>query len=249
MVAVTRTVPAHSNNYFHDPTSRSGYRKIFIHSTRSGIPDRTDLELELASTLNWFQNPNAGASSHLVISPLETVRCVEDELPAGHASEDNFDSLAIELTQPIASMPYPDLLLARAAAATRSWCLEYAIPMVRLTEWTSEGRGIIGHEDSRQGLRVGKSDPGPMFPWNTFIGMVREEEATMTFEEFVRKWLGPLYQYYLEHPTEEISDAWNWWKRLPSMQSEELDRRLGEVEEASADHDRIFEEFEQSLHK
>ena len=36
-------------------------------------------------------------------------------------------------------------------------------------------KGFTGHEDSTQGKQVGKSDPGDLFDWPKFIGMLRGE--------------------------------------------------------------------------
>jgi hypothetical protein len=38
--------------------------------------------------------------------------------------------------------------------------------------------GIVGHEDTEQGKRGGKSDPGPKWDWDKFIKMVRGEVPT-----------------------------------------------------------------------
>ena len=172
---ITDTILAHPNNY--NTTGRTGYNKVFIHSTRSGVAGRTDLELELLSTVNWFQNPNAQASTHLVASPNQLVRTVHETNVAYHVGEDNADSLGIELTQPEVYTPYPDALLQRAAEAVASWCDTYGIPKVHLTSYVPGQKGIIGHEDGRHGRRVGKSDPGPVFPWDRFIAMVNGEQG------------------------------------------------------------------------
>ena len=41
---------------------------------------------------------------------------------------------------------------------------------------TQTKKGLIGHEDSEQGERDGKSDPGPKFDWNHCLALVRARQ-------------------------------------------------------------------------
>lgn len=57
------------------------------------------------------------------------------------------------------------------------------IPATRITNWTQTRarpvpRGFIGHEDLENGRKLGKSDPGPMFPWTEFLRLVAAAPRT-----------------------------------------------------------------------
>ena len=57
------------------------------------------------------------------------------------------------------------------------------IPVRQLTSWDQSLRdpiagGYIGHEDLANGKRLGKTDPGPMFPWDDFIRRMGEPDVS-----------------------------------------------------------------------
>ena len=37
-------------------------------------------------------------------------------------------------------------------------------------------RGLTGHDETANGRRLGKSDPGPNFPWHDFVTRLREDD-------------------------------------------------------------------------
>jgi hypothetical protein len=64
------------------------------------------------------------------------------------------------------------------------------IPIVRLNHLDlgqKVPRGFVGHEDTSQGISVGKSDPGNLFNWDEFFFWLRKETevhmATQEYEE------------------------------------------------------------------
>ena len=150
---------------------RTETRNIFIHSTRSGKDWPQEQEYKV--TVNYFMNP-AGNSSHMVIGPNmgQCTRMVHDNDISYHAQENNKWSLSIELAQSTLTTPFTNDQLEMAAIVCAKWCRKYGIAPIRVTNQSM--RGIIGHEDSAQGKRDGKSDPGPMFDWNDFIARVRK---------------------------------------------------------------------------
>ena len=157
-----------------------GWRAVMIHSTRSGIPGNDDW----MSTLYWFSNPASGVSSHwLVGRDGRRARIVMDNRPAQHAGEHNPYTIGIELEQPTIDTPFTAEQLESAAELVRAYCADYMIPAEHILGLRNGQHGIIGHDESEQGREVGKSDPGPLFPWPSFMAMVRGEEEAMTAEE------------------------------------------------------------------
>jgi hypothetical protein len=143
-----------------------------MHSTRSGIATKTDVE-ELTSTLNWFTNPD-GASAQWVLSEKERVRVVADALIAWHSTYLNGRSWGIEMTQPTIDRPYRDGHYANAALVGRHYVVLGVAP-VWLDYWDGgDASGFVAHEDTIQGRESGKSDPGPQFDRARFIASLQE---------------------------------------------------------------------------
>ncbi len=168
-------------------------RAVLIHSTRSGRSGFTDAQ-ELRATLSWFQNPESRASAHWVIDASGAkIRVVPDEHPAWHAGEHNQHAYGIELTQSALGGPYTDGHYGGLVAV----CAEYVrlgVPIVRIPTFRNGDRGFAGHEDSLQGRRIGKSDPGPPFDWERFLRLLREEvEHDMSAIDDLRRELAGLF--------------------------------------------------------
>lgn len=56
-------------------------------------------------------------------------------------------------------------------------CRQYDIPPVRILHLVQLGvppRGFVGHEDTANGRKTGKSDPGPKFPWTAFLNTLKK---------------------------------------------------------------------------
>ena len=145
---------------------------IVIHSTRSGRTgaDWTDAH-ELQATLAEFESEKTGKSAHLSITRTGDWWYLVHWLEAaGHAGYLNARSIGIELTQAVASQPFTGIQVSRCAEAVRWLCDTYHIPKQRVMD--EDQPGIIGHEDTAQGRKGGKTDPGLMFPWNEFLAQV-----------------------------------------------------------------------------
>lgn len=148
---------------------RAQTRGIMIHATR-GPGDRT-LPAEYAATVGYFQVPGTPASAHLVVGPTEVTRCVHDADAAWHAFENNETHLGIEVAQPSSEPDFTPAQYAAVAEACRLWAAKYKIPLVRVMSQT--WMGIIGHQDSEQGRRSGKSDPGAKWNWEKFLALLQ----------------------------------------------------------------------------
>jgi N-acetyl-anhydromuramyl-L-alanine amidase AmpD len=161
---------------------------IVIHTTEGSDTNGDGYYSECyTQAINWFKNSSSGVSAHYVVSPAgEITNMVKDEDVAWHATYYNSRSIGIECAG-FANQPgtwTPELL--DALADLCAWlCQQYAVPAVHptATAATSGGylnsTGIVGHSQvqtsgSAAGSQYGaKSDPGPYFPWSSFIASVQ----------------------------------------------------------------------------
>ena len=151
-------------------------KACMIHATRSGQARRTSLaghRLETRSTINWFKSSASRASTNLIVSPLEIVRMVSDDDYAWHAKEHSDWTYSVEVTQALPSDPYLDGHYELLGRAGRHY-VSLGVPPVYLPHFSNGMEGFTGHEDSEQGVRDGKSDPGPEFDWPRFIASIQE---------------------------------------------------------------------------
>lgn len=141
---------------------------VVIHSTRSGTSMNPS---ELEGTLNWFRNPQAQVSSHWVIGRRgEKVRVIPDTLQAWHAGEHNATHWGIELEQGVEGDGFPDVQIEALVAICKGYVEDFGIPPAHAP--SAAVRGFIGHQETTQGISVGKSDPGRLFPWEWFISLL-----------------------------------------------------------------------------
>lgn len=144
---------------------------IVIHATRSGVltPGFDDYE----PAINTFWNPTCKASAHRVVRG-DGQRCVvvADWDTAWHAGWLNPSTLGVEVCQPTINTPYTDDQVLSTAEQCDLWCAVYNIP--RTPDF------VKGHENTAQGIAWGKSDPGPLFPWDDFFNLL---EAGMAIED------------------------------------------------------------------
>lgn len=121
---------------------------------------------EYQKTVDYMLKPGT-ASSHLVIGiePGQYAQMVADDMAAWHAQEDNDWWYSVEFTQPVPEAKYNDwqIRVGERAVAQRfkAWRLE------------ASKQTIKRHQDTAQGIRCGKSDPGDNFPYERFIENVQ----------------------------------------------------------------------------
>ena len=141
---------------------------MVLHSTRSGLAGPEALDNEYALTINWFLNPNAQASAHRVIghSPGQHAQLVSDDLEAWHARTYNYTHLGIEFCQPRPTDPFSSWQIETGAMVVAAWCHKYGIIPSRDT--------IVRHQDIPPGKEDGKTDPGELFPYDSFLSKVAE---------------------------------------------------------------------------
>lgn len=158
----------------HFNTAAPSRKQVVLHATRSGVS--AQWPQELLATLNHFanpyqNNPESRASAHWVIGYAgEKARVVPDTRQAWHAGEDNL-AFGIEICQSLRFDPFTDAQIDALVDVCAGYCTDFGVPAVHVT--SSSKDGFIGHEESDHGRRVGKTDPGTMFPWVSFIDKLR----------------------------------------------------------------------------
>ena len=96
------------------------------------------------------------------------------------------------------------------------------IPPMHLYNFVNGMKGYTGHEDTVQGHRDGKSDPGSRFDWDRFIRMLSGQEDDMA--ELVKEQAEP-YVWVV---------AGNWKRYLHRMVDARALGISGEVKEVPA---------------
>ncbi len=139
--------------------------------------------LDTAETVaRWFSRPESGVSAHYCVDADSVVQCVREEDIAWHARGGNERSIGIELAGRAGQGAdgwgdaYSRALLERAAALAADVCERYEIPVrwVRAAGLRQGRRGLTGHvEVSRAFRKSDHWDPGPDFPVERFLSLVR----------------------------------------------------------------------------
>jgi N-acetyl-anhydromuramyl-L-alanine amidase AmpD len=134
----------------------------------------------------WFATPVSKVSAHYCVDADTVVQCVREKDIAWHARGGNADSIGVELagfarqTRKDWADPYSTAMLGRAARVVAGSCGRHAIPVRWLVAADLEAgrRGLTGHGEVSKAF--GKSDhwdPGPGFPVERFLGLVRAAVA------------------------------------------------------------------------
>lgn len=136
------------------------------------------------SCARMFATTTRNASAHYNIDCNTIVQSVRDGDTAYAAPGCNFDGLHFEHAG-YASQgkrewldEYGAAMLRISARLVAKKCRRYGVPPVHLTdeELAAGKRGIVGHyQVSRVYKRSTHTDPGPGFPWDTYMKMVKSE--------------------------------------------------------------------------
>lgn len=150
---------------------------------------------------NYFAGPNAPPkSAHYCIDASEVIQTADENDGTWHTPgfigniEVNRASIGIEHAGYAAQSraqwldAYSHRELERSAALVREIASRHGIPIRRLTpdQIRAGEPGIAGHHDFTIATGSGThTDPGPNFPWDDYLEMVRGSESAS------RSWVGP----------------------------------------------------------
>lgn len=186
------------------PTPGRQIDLVVIHTMES--PEGLDTAENVAF---WFAGSTAPkASAHYCVDADSVVQCVKEKDVAWAAPGANHDGIQIELagraSQTAAQWddPYSRSQLALAALLVADICRRYNIPptLVNRSGLLIGERGITTHHSvSLAFRRSDHTDPGPNFPMDDFLGMVREAMKP----KVLRKWPVPIPAWFW---------AWAKWR-------------------------------------
>lgn len=156
--------------------STSALQRVVIHTTENsfGTPARNVAE--------WQARTETGSYHYLVDTTGTRVRCNTDNWITWSTGNNagNLHGLNLSFVGYAASTRAQWLaqkkMLRAGAAIVADWCKKYNIPVMKVTT----ARGICGHGDLRAFGGTDHTDPGPNFPWDVFLGYVRDAQSGTT---------------------------------------------------------------------
>lgn len=181
----------------HLPGRAESICGVFVHATRSGRFGNDDGP----GTENWGNHPgNPGGFQDIIIGGTgQQVQCCRWDLneqplwAGGDGGGSTWNAqqyyLHVEVSQGTIDSPFTEESIESAAQFTAEQSRIYGFEIVRIPFLAQVGvppEGICDHQNSANGRKLGKSDPGPLWPWDRFIARARElaqQEDGMTDDQ------------------------------------------------------------------
>lgn len=151
----------------------AGVHTVIIHCTRSGVSMNPT---EFTGTLNYMATPGTTSSQWVIARDGTKARVVPDNRQAWHAQEDNDNSWGIELEQGAEQDGFTPEQIASLIQVCEGYRDDFGVPVYHAQD--SSG-GFVGHQETAQGRRNGKSDPGHLFPWDEFIRALQPQSVVL----------------------------------------------------------------------
>jgi hypothetical protein len=144
------------------------------------VPEKSYIAFEIGQRFC----DNHPFSPHLCIDDTDVIQNVLFKDVAIHASQVNRKSIGIEHAGYAKQFPadwrddFSEKMLKLSAKAMAKVCRRFGIPPVWLTgpDLKADKKGITGHKQVNDAFNDGKGhyDPGPHFPHEEYVGMVRQ---------------------------------------------------------------------------
>ena len=161
---------------------------IIIHAMQ--LPCKAGIAMRCAQGFQKEMDPGKGKSCHWCIDPENIVQCVHEYNIAWHCPKGNSRGVGFELSAYGPGVPSQSIeatdwnsdeaqaLIKNAATVTAATAKRWSIPVVKLSVEDIQGstlRGFAGHVDFSNAFQTpgGHQDPGPDFPWDQFIELVK----------------------------------------------------------------------------
>lgn len=156
----------------------SALKLMVLHSTES---DNRPGDSDLLAIANWFDNPAAQASAHVVVDgDGQSARCVEDDRKAWACAGYNSVSLNIEQVGRASQSDWSPMELRETARWLALWSLRHDIPLRRgrVLAGRVVRRGVVTHSQLGS-YGGGHSDPGSHYPVKKVIELARRIKADL----------------------------------------------------------------------
>lgn len=170
-----------ANSYRVASRGVNDVHRIVFHTAE--IQEHRDSAEDVAS---YFSNPTTKVSAHACVDNDTLITCVWDKDVAFHAFGDNNNTLGLEMSgyakQTAAQWndAYSKAMLNRAAKWVADKATKYSIPVRWLTpaQERALAKGFVTHKIVSDVWGDGiRSDPGPNFPYEAFLKLVKENMA------------------------------------------------------------------------
>jgi len=163
----------------YTPVAARTPRWILVHTMEAAEKPGT-----ARAVAKWFAgNAAPKASAHYCVDNIAIIQCVKEHDVAWSAPGANARGIHIEhagfahQTGAEWGDSYSTAMLGLSAKLAAEICARWAIPVMHLTpEQIRAGEpGIAGHRDVTAAFHTvgGHTDPGPNFPWDTYIAAVQ----------------------------------------------------------------------------